>query len=212
MIGICGYASIRPGQFFVNEIRESVPIDDFAPFIKDVYVRSGIAYPKFYKMDNLSKLAFVTAEHLLRGTDLAGRCRKDEIGVILVAPHSSLDTDCRHHASIADGAEYSPSPAVFVYTLPNIMAGEICIRHGFQGENIVFAGDTFADDAVISYITALFDSGKIKAAICGVVDFFEEEFSSDLFLVEERTGNSQDVSDVPGFTREEIARILSKSI
>jgi hypothetical protein len=48
---------------------------------------------------------------------------------------SSLDTDFKYQESINSQENYFPSPAVFVYTLPNICVGEISIKHKMQTEN-----------------------------------------------------------------------------
>jgi 3-oxoacyl-[acyl-carrier-protein] synthase-1 len=41
---------------------------------------------------------------------------------------------------VVDG-NYYPSPALFVYTLPNIVTGEIAIRHHIQGETSFYVLD-----------------------------------------------------------------------
>src|SRR5690606_20180697 len=46
-----------------------------------------------------------------------------------------LESDNKHVASIFESENALASPAIFVYTLPNIMLGEACIRHGITGEN-----------------------------------------------------------------------------
>jgi len=203
---ISRYASITRGVCNDNGVKTESAGDDFPSFIREIYSLRNISYPKFYKMDDLSKLAFVTSEMLLDGAGIHDRYANNDIGVILAAPHSSLDTDCAHHASITDG-KYAPSPAVFVYTLANIMAGEICIRNGFTGENTVFAADSFLDDGIIPYVDALFDSKRIRACVCGEVDFFDKEYSARLFLVEERADDTQDVDSIE-FNTDMIKKIL----
>lgn len=190
---ISRYAKIIPGAVDDGGKLTSIGSDVYAEFIREIYARWEISYPKFYKMDDMSKLAFAASEILLRGSDIKDRFAPVEIGVVLTAPHSSLETDCAHQALIT--GQYAPSPAVFVYTLANIMAGEICIRNGFKGENIVFANDSFMDEGILSYVNALFESGRVRACLCGEVDFFGKEFSSRFFLVEERTDGPHDVAD-----------------
>ena len=50
---------------------------------------------------------------------------------------ASLDTDIKYLATTKE----LPSPSVFVYTLPNIMIGEICIRNHFKGESFFFISE-----------------------------------------------------------------------
>lgn len=87
-------------------------------------------YPKFFKMDNLCKLGFVAAELLLRNADAAS---KENAAIILFNRNGSLVTDRNYQKTITDG-NYFPSPALFVYTLANIVTGEIAIRHKIYGE------------------------------------------------------------------------------
>ena len=61
--------------------------------------------------------------------------------MVFANSNSSLDVDIKHNASIADKEKYFPKPAVFVYTLPNIMLGELSIRHLLRGENIFFVSE-----------------------------------------------------------------------
>lgn len=184
-IYITSYCSIDRNIINIDGNIECVKdYTDFQAFIKSLYQGLGIQYPKFYKMDNLSRLAFVSSE-LLKGKDMLNeRYPGDEIGVVLLTTSSSLDTDCRHFNSIKDDESFFPSPAAFVYTLPNIMAGEICIRNRFHGENTVFIDDDLSDESVMNYVADLFRNGIARACIFGRVSLFLEDFSSFMMLVE----------------------------
>src|SRR5690606_15764955 len=101
--------------------------EDFSAFSKEAYKHFEINYPKFFKMDNLSKLAFLGAEiilkkELLNDTD-------NDIALVFANRSSSLDTDYILQKTITDKANYYPSLAVFVYTLPHIFMCVISIRH-----------------------------------------------------------------------------------
>jgi hypothetical protein len=106
----------------------------------DAFKTLGLNYPKFYKMDNLCKLAVLATELLLRNTDFAGKYKPEDIAVIVSTANSSLDTDRRYWDSVVAGA---PSPSLFVYTLPNVMLGEICIRWVIKVENTCLASEQF---------------------------------------------------------------------
>ena len=160
-------------------------VDDFNPFIKSVYKHYGIGFLKFYKMDSLSKLAFLTSEILLMGRNLQQQYHPEDIGIVLINSSSTLETDNRYYNTIIDKSNYFPSPAVFVYTLPNIMVGEIAIRNKIMGENITFVAEKYDPHFLYDYVTLLMD-GKIAACICGWVEFertgsFYESF---IYLVE----------------------------
>jgi hypothetical protein len=153
-------------------------------FLLSVYQHTDVQYPKFYKMDNLSKLGWLACELLLwqgfRRTDY----RPEEVAVVLSNANASLDTDYKYFATVKD----IPSPAVFVYTLPNIMIGEICIRHQFKGENAFFVFESFNAAFLAQYVHGLMESGSARACICGWVDVLGEEYKAALFLVEEAAG------------------------
>ncbi|MBP5644485.1 MAG: 3-oxoacyl-ACP synthase [Bacteroidales bacterium] len=94
----------------------------------DLYRSEVGDYPKFFKMDPLSRLGFVASEMLLKKSPVAG------YGVLLFNRSSSMADDMAFQATIQDKDNWFPSPALFVYTLPNIVTGEIAIRNHFQTE------------------------------------------------------------------------------
>ena len=107
--------------------------------LNEIYAHFEIAYPKFHKMDMLCKLGFLATEILLSGTDHQKKYGETETGLVLSNTHASLDVDLKYAKTIQTGA----SPALFVYTLPNIVIGEIAIRHHFKGENAFFVFKQF---------------------------------------------------------------------
>jgi hypothetical protein len=157
---------------------------NFAAFIKALYKKEAISYPKFYKMDNLSKLGFLGAEMLLKDTAFFDRYRKEEIGIVIMNSSSSLDTDRTYNETIKDKSNYFPSPSVFVYTLPNILIGEICIRHKIKGENAFLVTDQFDPGKVIESVKLLLDKDHAQACLCGWVEVLGDKFESVLFLIE----------------------------
>ena len=95
----------------------------------ELYRRYVGDYPKFFKMDTLSRLGFIAAELLLKQSDISSQIS----AVVLANRSASIKNDTDYLATISEG-NYYPSPALFVYTLPNIVTGEIAIRHHIQGE------------------------------------------------------------------------------
>lgn len=158
----------------------------FKDLSNDIYSKFSIDYPKFHKMDNLSKLGFLSVELLLRDKDLGQKYPGDKIGVIFMNSASSLDSDRRHQDTLSDREHYFPSPSIFIYTLPNVVIGEICIRHKFYGEGNFFVAEKFNTDFIISYIEELFDSNAIQCCIAGWVEFDGEVFESLVFLIEKQ--------------------------
>ena len=101
----------------------------------ELYRRYVGDYPKFFKMDTLSRLGFIAAELLLKQSAVSNQQSVD--AVILANRSASIKNDTDYLATITDG-NYYPSPALFVYTLPNIVTGEIAIRHHIQGETAFY--------------------------------------------------------------------------
>jgi len=149
-------------------------------FLTAVYHHFGFQYPKFYKMDLLSKLGWLTTELLLKEGFNAADYRPEEMAIVLSNANASLDTDYKYFATVKD----IPSPAIFVYTLPNIMIGEICIRHKFKGENAFFISEAFDAAFIEQYVRVLMDGNNARACICGWVDVLGEEYTAALFLIE----------------------------
>jgi len=152
----------------------------FGDFVKSAYKDLQIDYPKFYKMDNLSKLGFIAAEVVLQGIG-----NKENIALICANRSGSLDTDVRHQESIQREDSYFPSPAVFVYTLANICAGEINIRHHMCSENVFFISEVMDFETVTTYTSYLLQSEKAEKVLCGWVELFSDKYKAVLYLVEQ---------------------------
>ena len=178
---ITGHCSIKDNKVVLNG--DTVFTQDeasFSEFIKGLYTDQQFQYSKFFKMDNLSKLGFAAAEVLLRSIDI--KEEKSEVGVVLANSNSSLDTDVKHQESILD-TNYFPSPSVFVYTLPNIVIGEICIKHKFTGENALLISEGFEADQLFDHTTNLFENGKVSSCLIGWVDYYLGDYDAALFFI-----------------------------
>lgn len=162
-----------------GEVIHSSDSEDFNHFAKEIYTDQQWNYPKFYKMDALSKLAFIASELVLEN-------HHDPDTAILFANRSaSLDTDCKHQTSIASETDYYPSPAVFVYTLPNITIGEVSIRHDLKSESIFLVDETYPAELVHLQANYLLSSKKATQVLCGWVDYFQNKYQAFVYLVGE---------------------------
>ncbi|HEX8515864.1 MAG TPA: 3-oxoacyl-ACP synthase [Bacteroidia bacterium] len=157
-------------------------------FFKAVYKHYQLNYPKFYKMDKLCQLAFLCSELLLKDNKVTEKYNTEDIAIVVSNSSSSLEIDTEHQKTISDKDNYFPSPAVFVYTLPNILVGEIAIRNLIKGENSFFIFDKFDAQFTADYINSLLDSGKAKCVIAGWVDYFEGNYDAYLYTVEKPEG------------------------
>ena len=180
---IKSYCRIEANTVFLNNQKIfETSTSSFSEFIKAAYKELKIEYPKFFKMDDLSKLAFLTAELILRDETTADG--EDDIALVFANKSSSLDTDIKHQKTIQNKDDYFPSPAVFVYTLPNICVGEISIKHQLKTENAFFVLDHFNAAFMTEYTQQLIVSGKAKKVLCGWVEFYQESYKSFVYLVD----------------------------
>ncbi len=174
---------IEANAIFINDEKVfDSDVDSFAEFAKSAYKNFGINYPKFFKMDNLSKLAFLASEMVLNEQIVAES--ENNIALVFANQSSSLDTDVKYQHSIDDKENYFPSPAVFVYTLPNICVGEISIKHQLKSENAFFVFEENNEVFLTQYAKSLLQSKKATKVLCGWVEYFEEKYLAKLFLVE----------------------------
>ncbi|OFX88547.1 MAG: hypothetical protein A2W99_09100 [Bacteroidetes bacterium GWF2_33_16] len=172
---------------FENSANES-----FGDYMKSIYRHYDFKYPKYFKMDNLCKIAFIASEIILKDNEIIKTLDPNRIGVILQNSHSTIDTDLSYVDTIKDKSNYFPSPAIFVYTLPNVMIGEICIRNKFQGENTCFVAKEFDPDFITEYVNNLMDSEKLDVCLTGWADFIDNNYKATLFLVEKIKENQKD--------------------
>jgi hypothetical protein len=149
-------------------------------FLISTYHHFELKYPKFYKMDNLSKLGWLATEILLKDSFNPIEYEPEEIGVVLANASSSLDIDIKYYETAKDIA----SPALFVYTLPNIVIGEICIRNHFKGENAFFIFKEFDAVFIEQYVSNLINNNILQSCICGWVELLHDQYKTVLFLVE----------------------------
>ena len=142
-------------------------------------------YPKFFKMDTLSKLGFIASELLLNaegGRDFAPR---EDRAVIFFNRNASLQADTHYQSTIQHPDNFFPSPAAFVYTLPNIVTGEIAIRNKYFGETSFMVIDDYDEQIIMKNISNAFQDPVTKSIIGGWVDCSDEEhFEARIFLIE----------------------------
>ena len=179
---IHSFCTIQNNQIQLNgEVVFQTESNDFSDFSKKTYHNFAINYPKFFKMDNLSKLAFIGSELLLNS--VIDEAAENNITLLFANKSSSLDTDVKYQNSISDPENYFPSPAVFVYTLPNICLGEIAIKNQLKSENSFFIFETFNSEFMMNYANVLINTKKADKVLCGWVEYFNEEYKAFLYLV-----------------------------
>lgn len=176
---ITTFCALRNRQVLTPAGRRLVDASGTEEFLLRLYEDITPSYPKFYKMDTLSRFGFLAAEILLKDYPLTAYTA-DAVSVVLSNANASLDTDLQFENSLRTMA----SPALFVYTLPNIVAGEICIRQKINGENAFFISPAFDAPMMEQYLMQALLQEHTHACIAGWVDVLGDSYDVFLYLVE----------------------------
>lgn len=161
-----------------------IEISESESLLSAIYKNMIGDYPKFYKMDMLCKLGFVASELLL---DAEGRREEEwgeKRGVVLFNASSSLADD-RNYQKTIEGDDVFPSPSLFVYTLPNVVTGEICIRNHYYGESNFMVLRSLDNEKMSQIVNAAFADSSTESLVTGWVDCqSEKEYSALMFIVD----------------------------
>ena len=182
----------------VNDVRQfpgRVGKQPLKSYQKTIYQSLGIQYSKFHKMDLFCRQGFLAAEALLRAVGEAENGHK--VGIFLVNQFSSIDTDTRFLQSYGD--DNLASPSLFVYTLPNILIGELAIRHRITGEHAFFIQEDFGPEFIYLYIQSLFESGVLRQAIIGTCEMTDWTASAKMGWLNAKEGPSIKLFDQGAF-------------
>ena len=148
-------------------------------------------YPKFFKMDTLSKLGFVASEMLLKDEGEERFVPREDRAVVLFNRTASLQADTNYQATIQDPENFFPSPAAFVYTLPNIVTGEIAIRNKYYGETSFIVMESCDAQIMARQLMNAFQDPMTQSILGGWLDCTDENhFEARLFLVEKQQFNN----------------------
>ena len=153
-----------------------------APLIGETASAKG-AYPKFYKMDKLSQLGFIASELLLKQESPRKEQCTDR-AVVLFNHSSSVWVDREYAKSITIGDDYFPSPSLFVYTLPNIVCGEIAVRNGYHAETSFYILPHKDENMMHQILASTFLDETIQSILTGWIDYEDDQhFEAELKLI-----------------------------
>lgn len=168
-----------------------------ADLLTSLYREEIGGYPKFYKMDKLCRLGFVATELLLKAEkatlgridaetskeEISAKGLNEERAVIFFNHSSSADSDRKHLDALADKDNCLPSPSVFVYTLPNIVTGEIAMRNGYHGETSFYLLAERDNQVIADIIGTAFADETTESVIGGWLDYENEnDFVADISI------------------------------
>lgn len=154
-------------------------VDNPSEFLKEAYKLSEANYPKFHKMDLMCKSAFIAAEFISKSHNFQGT----QTALLFSNRNGSWVSDEKHTESIYT-EDSMASPAVFVYTLPNIALGEISIRHQLLSENLFLIFDKFSPENLIPYSEYLIQNQKAEQVLAGWVEVEKDKLDVLLYLVQ----------------------------
>lgn len=143
-------------------------------------------YPKFYKMDGLAKLGFIAAE-LLSQAETNESVNKDKRSVIFFNQYASIHADRTYIKTMADPDNFYPSPSEFVYTLANIVNGEIAIRHQYKGETCFYILPNRDETTMNNIIQTTFLDKDIESVLTGWLEYENDDrFSASISIISKK--------------------------
>ena len=178
------YVHITPESVWVNG--QALPHkENHAALLTELYRAHIGDYPKFFKMDTLSKVGFVASELLLQAEGKKRFEPCESRAVVFFNRSASLQADTHYQSTIQDPENFFPSPAAFVYTLPNIVTGEIAIRNKYFGETSFLVLEGNDPKIVAQQLQNAFLDPMTESVLSGWVDCTDEDhFEAQMFLVE----------------------------
>ena len=162
--------------------------------LSELYRNHIADWPKFFKMDTLSKAGFVASELLFKEIGVK-KCSSEEFlqnhAVVLFGSTASLCADRNYQETIQNGDNYYPSPALFVYTLPNIATGEIAIRNHWRGETSFYVLEAPDADQMAFHLACAFQDNDTESILAGWVDStMNDDFQAFMTVI-----RKEDVAD-----------------
>ena len=156
-----GQIEITPEQIVLNGERLETS-ETGLDMLNEAYRRYVNDYPKFFKMDGLCKLGFIASELLLSHLGEERFTPREDRAVVLF-------------------------PSLFVYTLPNIVTGEIAIRNQYLGETSFFVLDQRNEQAIHELTDCALTDDSTTSVLCGWVDFYDHSrFEAKLEIIEKK--------------------------
>lgn len=191
------------GDLFLQRSASDEPNDVAKHWFSEIYRKIGMDFPKFFKMDRLCKAGTLAAELVMRSLNLVNDAVKENWAVLCFSAAGSLDDDRTYQQTIQTKENFYPSPAVFVYTLANIVSGEIAIRHHLRGESSCFVLEKFSAPVLSRAIEDALDTAEF--VLGGWIEF--DKGHCDVLLCAVGAGNQAELTD---FSAENLNSIYQK--
>jgi len=186
------HCKIEDGVTELNGNRIEYTSNSGTNWKKNLYKHLKLDYPKFFKMDDLSKLSLLGMELLKTSINFDD----SELSLIFANKSASTFTDNKFVSSLDKGM---PSPSLFVYTLPNVSVGELTIKYSFYGSSSFYITDTLSDLPIQELLQIEFNKGH-KVVLIGWVEKSEEE-DFGLFFMFDTHSTKEDLALIRSFNK-----------
>lgn len=134
-----------------------------------IYKALGMKYPKFHKMDFQSKVVILATELMNIPFE---NWDPFKIAMLFDTQSGSISAD----KAFEDSRATIPSPALFVYTLPNIFMGEIAIKHGIKGPHICLQLDPESTASILTKrVNQILQNKQAETVLWGNINATTEE-------------------------------------
>lgn len=175
--------SVRLTETSLSIDGREIPVEESGKALLTWIYRTMLTeYPKFYKMDVFNRLVYVASQLLVKEEDAGS----PDTGRALVFFNrsSTVVSDRRHISTFTGGEGFFPSPSVAIFTLPNIVAGEVAIRNGYKGETSFYILDERDGTLMENIVDATFACSDVHSMITGWVDCSaEDSFEADISIL-----------------------------
>ena len=163
---------------------ESLTLEDF---LLEAYTTLQVNYPRFHKMDLVCKLGIVASSSLL--VDVGQTLANYNCAIIMSSNKGCSTSDLKYSTSLVS-SEGTPFPALFTYTLPNIVLGELSIKHQIKGENFCFISKDFDKNMNYNIAKHFFEKTATECCLIGWIDVENEHsYKSKLSLLTRKNFN-----------------------
>ncbi|HQW86847.1 MAG TPA: hypothetical protein PLH93_06665 [Flavobacteriales bacterium] len=174
------HSRLSPGVFTLNGTLLAAPSAPPVEALRAAYQALAMDYPKFHKMDLAAKLTVLVAEPVLRVARDRGADLAEGTAVLALSRSGSGSSDVEHWRVRQDTG--LASPAVFVYTLPNIGVGELTIRHGIHGPSLCLMTDGPHSAESVMAARLLRRDPRVRWLVCLWSDIFAARFEAQAVL------------------------------
>ena len=176
--------TLCPDMLEIDGVKQDIGTDDIC-ILNYLYKDRIGDYPRFYKMDGLARLGFVASELILAQEGQKRFVNNERRAVVFFNKYGTAHADMEYLKSISDEDNFYPSPSEFVYTLPNIVNGEISIRNGYRGETCFYILPEKDEKRMNEILQTSFLDNKIDSILTGWIEYkSDKDFEAELFIIE----------------------------